>query len=53
MYFKYDITTGFTGSGRFDYKNNYDLYCVGDWKCIVPRTFCSLQTLKKKQRCDL
>ena len=53
VYFKYDITTGFTGSGRFDYKNNYDLYCVGDWKCIVPRTFCSLQTLKKKQRCDL
>ena len=53
VYFKYDITTGFTGSGRFDYKNNYDLYCVGDWKCIVPRIFCSLQTLKKKQRCDL
>ena len=50
---KKDITTGFTGSGRFYYKNNYDLYCVGDWKCIVPRTFCSLQTLKKKQRCDL
>lgn len=40
-------------AGDSTYKNNYDLYCVGDWKCIVPRTFCSLQTLKKKQRCDL
>ena len=50
VYFKYDITTGFTGSGRFYYKNNYDLYCVGDWKCIVPRNFFAVYRHLKRNK---